>query len=89
MAASVYSRTLLKAAELAGSRANLCKVLRVPAADLDSWIAGKAVPPTGIFLRAVDFIIDETPAPAGSDDGDAPSPRDCSAPGGDPSSTRF
>ena len=88
MAASVYSRTLQKAVELAGSRANLCKVLRVPAADLDSWIADKAVPPTGIFLRAVDFIIDETPAPAGSDEGDAPSPRDC-APGGDPTSTRF
>lgn len=80
MAASVYSRTLQKAAELVGGRAKLCRHLRVPAADLDKWIADKAAPPIGVFLRAVDLIIEETPPPAeSSGPGDPPAPRDCAA----------
>jgi hypothetical protein len=87
VAASVYSRTFQKVAELIGGRAKLCRYLRVPAAELDKWIEDKAVPPIGVFLRAVDFIIDETPPPAGpSDPGDPPAPRDCSSTG-DPSAT--
>jgi hypothetical protein len=88
LAASVYSRTLQKAAELLGGRAKLCRHLRVPSEDLQKWIDDKAVPPQGIFLRAVDVIIDETPAPAESDPGDPPSPRDCSS-SEDSSATRY
>ena len=87
MAASIISRTLQKAAELLGGRANLCKYLRVPSAELNRWIADEAEPPTGIFLRAVDLILDETPPPAESEPGDPPSPRDASS-SGDYSSTR-
>lgn len=83
MAASVYSRTFQKASELVGGRAKLCRALRVPSAELDRWIADEAVPPIGVFLRAVDLIIVETPAPSAgdsSDPGDAPAPQECAGP---------
>lgn len=88
MAPSVYSRALRKAAELVGGQAKLCRHLRVPAADLQSWIDDKSVPPRGIFLRAVDVIIEETPPPADSGGGEPPAPRDCAA-AGDSSATGF
>ncbi|MBV8033220.1 MAG: hypothetical protein JO035_17035 [Betaproteobacteria bacterium] len=68
MPASVYSRTLLKAAEIAGGRPKLCRYLRVPAKDLDKWIAGEEVPPQSVFLQAVDLIVEDPPA--GSEPGD-------------------
>jgi hypothetical protein len=89
VAASVYSRTFQKASELLGGHAKLCRHLRVPLTDLEKWIADKGVPPIGIFLRAVDLILQETPAPpsdTGSDDPAAP--RDCSS-SGDSSATRY
>ena len=80
MALSVYSRTLQKASELIGGQKELCRYLRVPKAELQKWIADQAMPPAGIFLRAVDLIIAETPPPAGfSHDSENPSPRDCAA----------
>ena len=81
MASSVYSRTLQKAADLIGGRKHLCRHLQVPMSDLQNWIDDKAVPPIGVFLRAVDLVIQETPPPAGSDGGpgEPPAPRDCSA----------
>jgi hypothetical protein len=90
VASSVYSRTLQKAAELIGGRSQLCRHLHVPLGELQKWIEDKAVPPIGIFLRAVDLVIQETPPPAGSDGGpgDPPAPRDCSAADGS-SATRY
>jgi hypothetical protein len=86
VASSVYSRTLQKAAELIGSRQKLARHLRVPLAELEKWIAGTAVPPTGTFLKAVDVVIVETQAPDGepsggglSDPGDPPAPREGAA----------
>jgi hypothetical protein len=88
VAASVYSRTLQKAAELIGGRARLCRHLHVPAAELQKWIGDKAVPPMGVFLRAVDLIIDESPLPGNSSDpADPDAPRDCSSGDGEP--TRY
>lgn len=88
MAQSVYSRALRKAAEMMGSYQKLCRYLQVPAADLQSWIDDKAVPPVAVFLRAIDYILDETPPPAGSEPSDAPAPRD-SASYGDAPATRY
>jgi hypothetical protein len=89
VAASVYSRAFQKASEVIGGHAKLCRYLRVPTADLEKWMADKAVPPTGIFLRAVDLILQETPAPPGDTGSDDPAaPRDCSA-AGDSSATRY
>jgi hypothetical protein len=89
VAASVYSRTLQKAAELIGGQSKLCRHLRVPEAELQKWIDDKAVPPMGVFLRAVDLIIEETPPPADSGGTDEPpAPRDCSSAGDSPG-TRY
>jgi hypothetical protein len=78
-----------KAAEIIGGQDKLCRHLRVPAAELQKWIDDKAVPPIGIFLRVVDFIIAETPPPAGSSEPADPSaPRDCSAASG-PEASRY
>lgn len=60
MSGSVYSRTLRRAAELMGGRRQLARYLYVPMAELERWIADEATPPTGIFLKTVDFIIEET-----------------------------
>lgn len=77
MASSVYSRTLQKAAELVGGRAKLGRVLRVPAKDLEAWIADEAKPPLNVFLRAVDLLIDEAgAAPAARDPDETPPQRD-------------
>ena len=84
MASSVYSRTLQKAAELVGSRKKLARHLAVPLTELEKWLAGLAVPPTGTFLRAVDLVVEQTPAPPGdepsgtgsSDPGEPPAPRE-------------
>lgn len=89
MAQSVYSRALQKAAELMGSYDKLSRHLLVPASDLQRWIDGKGVPPTAIFLKVVDFILDETQAPNGeSGPADSPAPRDAAAPG-ESSATRY
>ena len=81
VAATVYVRTLQKAAELLGGRAKLCRHLRVPAAELDKWLQGSAKPPLAVFLRAVDVVVDEVPAPGGSDPGEPPAAQDCSGAG--------
>lgn len=59
VAASVYSRAIQKAADLLGGRDRLAKVLLVPLAELEKWIADKAKPPREVFLRVVDIVLDE------------------------------
>ena len=83
MSASVYSRTFQKAAQLAGGNKKLARHLRVPLAELENWIAGKGVPPTASFLKAVDFVLDETSSPPGAGAADPPAPQDCASAGGD------
>ena len=74
--ATVYSRALLRAAELLGGCDKLARVLRVPKDELNKWIGGDAKPPREVFLRVVDIILDETGAAGeASDTADAP-PRD-------------
>ena len=82
MSSSVYSRTFQKAAQLAGGNKKLARYLRVPLADLENWIAGKGVPPTASFLKAVDYVLDETSSPPAAEAGDPPAPQDCAAVGG-------
>lgn len=78
-AASVYSRALLKAAELLGGRDQLARILQVPGAEIDRWIADEAKPPREMFLRVVDIILDETAA-GGGDDAGPPPGRDAAGP---------
>ena len=58
MPTSVYSRTLQKAAETAGGQKKLARLLRVPLAELEKWIADKDKPPMAVFLKAVDLVLD-------------------------------
>lgn len=89
MPSSVYSRALQKAAELMGSYDKLSRFLLVPSSDLQRWISGKAAPPTAVFLKVVDYILDETQPPGGeSEPADPPAPHDA-APCGDASATRY
>jgi hypothetical protein len=80
MSASVYSRTLQKAAEVAGGSKRLARLMRVPLADLEKWMADKDEPPMAVFLKAVDLVLDGTTSPGGSEPGDPPAPRDCAVP---------
>jgi len=84
MTVSVYSRALRRAAELLGGREKLVKLLQIPAADLDSWIADRAKPPRDIFLRVVDLILDETAQSGGGGTAEPPASRDAAG-----SSTRY
>ena len=76
MTVSVYSRALLRAAELLGGRDKLARVLQLPKDELDRWIRGDANPPREVFLRVVDIILDETGAADDPNDDAAEPPRD-------------
>ena len=80
MVSTVYFRTLQKAADLLGGRKKLARYLRVPLGELESWMSGNQVPPIGVFLKAVDLVLDETGAPRDADAGEGPAPRDCASP---------
>ena len=77
MPTSVYSRTLQKASDAAGGPKKLARVLRVPLADLEKWLADKDEPPMAVFLKAVDLVLDDTTSSGGGEPGDPPAPRDC------------
>ena len=76
---SIYSRALQRASELLGGRDKLAAYLDVAPADVQKWISGAARPPQAVFLRVVDFIIDES-SPAPGDAGEAPARNDCARP---------
>jgi hypothetical protein len=62
--ASIYSRTLQKAAEKLGGERALGRYLKVPLPDLFVWMSpGSVPPPRDIFLRAVDVVLDNLEVP--------------------------
>ena len=79
LTASIYRRTLQKAAELMGGREELARELGASVAELNDWLAAKAPVPPAIFLSAVDLVISESPAPPGgdSDPADPTGTREC------------
>jgi len=79
-AASVYSRALSKAAELLGGRDQLARVLQVPAAEIDTWIADEAKPSREVFLRVVDIILDESRSGQDGEPQDPTPPREAAGP---------
>ena len=54
-----YKAAVARAAKLAGGVRALSQHLRVPVVDLMRWIQGEAKPSRGMFLRLVDFILEE------------------------------
>jgi DNA-binding transcriptional regulator YdaS (Cro superfamily) len=53
---SVYSRTLRRAAHIVGGENELAARLHVSATDLALWVQGVGVPPSNVFLDAVDLV---------------------------------
>jgi hypothetical protein len=64
VAYSVKARTLQIAARRIGGPRKLRDYLRAPSAGIASWIAGVEEPPTPVFLRALELILDDLDGPA-------------------------
>ena len=55
-ASRLRQRTLQRALEIVGDRQRLSRELRVPMEDLNAWLSGRDMPPTGVFLSAIDIV---------------------------------
>jgi DNA-binding transcriptional regulator YdaS (Cro superfamily) len=58
-AKNVRTHAIRRASEILGGQRKLRKYLGVSALSLSVWIAGSEPPPTDIFLKVVDVIIDQ------------------------------
>jgi hypothetical protein len=58
MESVVYVRALQRAAEILGGEEELQAHLGAPATKLALWLQGTATPPTAIFLKVVDLLVD-------------------------------
>lgn len=58
-----FKAAVVHAAALAGGVQALSKRLRVPVVDVMRWVQGESRPPMGVFLRVVDFVIQESKKP--------------------------
>ena len=86
--ATVYMRTLARAADILGGEGPLAQYLSVVPSHLALWLSGTESPPTEIFLRAVDVVCDadllglqaprnlDSHAKSPADAGPAPDPSD-------------
>ena len=54
---TVYTRVLHRACQILGGVDHLAAHLRVSAALVYSWLEGDDVPPSNIFLNAVDLVL--------------------------------
>ena len=59
MAHSIKTRTLQIAARKIGGPRKLRDYLRAPSAGVISWLAGVEEPPTPVFLRALELILND------------------------------
>lgn len=53
---TTYTRTLRRALEALGSAAELAAALGATVAEVEAWAAGRADPPPGVFLKAIDIV---------------------------------
>ena len=63
---TLYTRTLVQAAEIEGSTQALANLLKVPESTLLRWLSGHAQMPLRAFVKAVDFLSEHeqrNPAP--------------------------
>ena len=56
---SVRVRTLRRAADIVGGKAQLRKYLNVSALCLAAWMSGADIAPTCVFLKAVDLVMED------------------------------
>jgi hypothetical protein len=59
MADTLYTRALIRAAEIQGSTQALASMLRVPENTLLRWMAGRAQMPLAAFLRVIEIISED------------------------------
>ena len=58
MNSGVRAGALRRAAEILGGEVKLSRYLRVSVLSVTVWMSGAEVPPTDVFLKAVDVITD-------------------------------
>ena len=58
MANAMHMQALRRASEILGGSPQLSGYLKVSAVALGIWMSGQAVPPTEIFLKVVDLIVE-------------------------------
>jgi hypothetical protein len=56
---AVRTRALRRAASILGGKPRLRAYLNVPALILGMWMSGVTPPPTDVFLKVVDLIVDK------------------------------
>jgi hypothetical protein len=56
---TVHTRVLHRACQKLGGVEQLARFLRVPAATVYRWLEGESVPPSAVFLKAVDIVMPE------------------------------
>jgi hypothetical protein len=56
---ALTARTFRRALQIVGGPRQLTRRLRVPMADLAEWLAGEDLPPTAVFLAAIDIVLSE------------------------------
>ena len=54
----LYARCVRRAAELVGGYEALSEHVEVSVRQLEAWGAGEGTPPTAVFLRIIDLILD-------------------------------
>jgi len=71
LADTLYTRALVRAAEIQGSTQSLASLLRVPETTLLRWMAGRAQMPLQAFLKTIELISadERKQAPAPRPDG--------------------
>lgn len=55
---AVRTRALRRASQILGGEVQLSRYLRVSALSVTVWMAGAETPPTDVFLKAVDVIVE-------------------------------
>lgn len=53
---NVYARTIKRAADIVGGEAALASRLSLTPETVTQWVRGEGVPPTKVFLQAVDIV---------------------------------
>jgi DNA-binding transcriptional regulator YdaS (Cro superfamily) len=53
---TVYARTLKRASDIVGGETALARRLSVGPEAIAHWLQGNAIPPTSVFLQAVDIV---------------------------------
>ncbi|MDQ5847926.1 MAG: hypothetical protein M3544_03040 [Pseudomonadota bacterium] len=53
---TVHTRLTRRGVEAAGGEQQLADALHVPGADVQAWLAGRALPPEKCFLELLDIV---------------------------------